>query len=316
MLVAPVALGFDPRNLLLWYPQDILIADQADCAGYFDEGGIVIRNTPAGHAFLDSWVSKFQLGWWHLGPMTTLEETLLENPEIAYAYNRTCRKYVLFEQLEEFRGTSLGNYLQFRGCAVFHRDALLGTYRRRTMMKHIHFVDPVAVALDELHVRVYSRTLFLHISGHKTAEMLRTIWKRLYPAVPDDSRCWTTPETEIIRSEHEQKLPPLLAVSEPIFRNLLDEVEHGYPSCFMRKFIDINGHSHFPENRPAHIDPIGRRSWDSTRWVYHDDATSAWDAGDDVDTDFNLEWGLSTASLGGYAGHEPYGPRFPAEHPS
>jgi hypothetical protein len=297
MLVSPLMFDFDPRNLLIWYNQDVLIPDQADCAGYFDEGGIVIRNTAAGHAFLDSWLSKFQLGWWHLGPMTTLEETLLESPEIAHAYDGACRKYALFERLEDLRASDLENYIQFRGCAVFHRDVLLGTYRRRTVTKHVRFVDPFVVGLDELHGRMFPRTLFLHYSGYKSAEMLRVIWLGVYPALPEDSRCWTKPEHYAIYSDHKSRLHPDLAHN----RNAFDERMHGYPFCFMRKFCDINGHCYVPELRPEHMLPIGKSSWDSRLWVYPKDE---WESDDDnVDCDSELESTVNTRSMGGYAGH-------------
>jgi hypothetical protein len=304
VLVTPVMFDFDPRNLLVWYPQDVLIPDQADCAGYFDEGGIVIRNTPAGLAFLDSWLGKFELGWWHLGTMTALEETLLESPEIAHAYNGTCRKYALFERLEDFRSSNLGNYLQFRGCAVFHRDALLGTYRRRKWMKHIHFIDPVAVALDEMFGRMYPRTLFLHYSGYKSAEMLRIIWQQMYPPVPDDSRCWTKPEQEAIYTKHKSQAPAdgdVLA-SQLLHRNLVDETQHGYPHCFMRTFVDVHGHCYYPTPRPAHILPIGRRSWNSMLWVYPDDSPDGWES-DDEHHDLNSDPESAAGSMGAYVGH-------------
>ena len=301
MLVSPLMFDFDPRNLLMWYPnQDVLIPDQADCAGCFDEGGITIRNTPAGHAFLDSWLSKFRLGWWHLGPMTTLEETLLESPEIAHAYDGACRKYVLFERLEDFRRSDLGNYIQFRGCAVFHRDVLLGTYRRRTVTKHVRFVDPEVVGLDELHGRMFPRTLFLHYSGYKSAEMLRVIWRQVYPVLPEDSRCWTKPEHYAIYSDHKSRQHPDLASDLALYRNGVDERMHGYPVCFMRNFCDINGHCYFPELRPEHILPIGKRSWDSRLWVYPKDE---WEYDDNVDCDTELESTVNTRSMGGYAGH-------------
>ena len=90
--------------------------------------------------------------------------------------------------------------------------------------------------VNELWLRVFPRTLFMHVSGHKTAQHLQMVLESVGYNLSNPDTCQSgpaLPEGHLMRG-----------TASPAEQHLLDELRNGYPRCGMLLYCDGDGVLH------------------------------------------------------------------------
>ena len=139
-----------------------LCACRPDCYGAVCCGVLFVRNTPSAAAFLSDLCDKYSHGFWVLGPMTALQETVLEwigaerRRGGRSSYEKKCASLVFlgkaaYEVVAYGGDPELAAQLELKHDCCFHRHLvrMVGTYRRRQPTPNIRLLDPTVVGVHE-----------------------------------------------------------------------------------------------------------------------------------------------------------------------
>ena len=132
-------------------------ACRPDCYGAICNAGMFVRNTPSAAAFFSDLCDKYSHGFWVLGPLTALQETVLEwlgeqGRVSESSYNKQCASLVSLGKAA-YEGVAHGGglpaELERKHNCCFHRHLvrMVGSYRRRRPTPHIRFLDPTVVGV-------------------------------------------------------------------------------------------------------------------------------------------------------------------------